>query len=81
MTRLTTEEKRNRDRVNDLIHNATTETLNCKVIPSGCHIEIQCNDVYTLEVIEIMMQDYLVEQQLDSIRGSIRITYNHYVKN
>lgn len=78
--KLTTEEKTNLNRVNDLIHKATVETLNCKIIPYGCNIEIRCNDVYTLEIVEIMMNDYLVEQQLEFIRGNIRLTFNKFLK-
>lgn len=80
MARLTTEEKRNGNLIIDMIKNSTSEDLDCSIIPYGCNVEIQCNDVLTLEYVETLMSDLLREHQLDSIRGSIRITYNHFIK-
>ena len=80
MERLTAEEKRNGNLIKYMIENSTNAHLDCAIIPSGCNIEIRCNDVFTLEYVETHVGDLLREQQLDSIRGSIRITYNHFIK-
>lgn len=80
MTKLTAEEKRNGNLIKDMIENSTNDYLDCSIIPYGCNVEIRCNDVLTLEYVKTIMDDLLREQQLDSIKGSIRVTYNHFIK-
>lgn len=81
MVRLTEEEKTNKKFIQNMLNCIMYENLTYTIIPSGCNIEVRCLNLHTLEVVEQTLKDLYAEQQLASILGSIRVTYNHFVKD
>lgn len=81
MSRLTKEEKTNKKFIQTMLDCIMYETLHYVIIASGCNIEVRCLNAHTLEVVEQTLKDLYAEQQLEPIRGSIRVTYNHFIKD
>mgnify|MGYP003292990258 CR=1 FL=1 len=80
MARLTKEEKTNKEFIKIILDSVMYDELHYNIIPNGCHIQVECLDPHTLEVVEHTLKDQYVEQQLETIRGNIRVTYNKFIK-
>lgn len=80
MAYLTKVEKTNKEFIKIILDSVMYEDLHYNIIPYGCHIEVECLDPHTLEVIEQTLKDQYVEQQLEPIKGNVRVTYNKFIK-
>lgn len=75
------EEKRNKTLIQDLISGIMNlSELKYNIISCGGNVEIMCHDIDTLSILDEYFQSLCVENQFDSIRGTVSVRFSHAIK-
>lgn len=73
---MNTEEKKNKAWIENVINDSVDpSTVKLEYDIKGCHVEVKCDDIKTLECIENILKNTDIP-----IRGSLRVTYNNFIK-